>query len=270
MATSGSPVQSIDRVFDIVEELSSAPHGLALTDLSAAVSLHVSTTHRLLSALVARGYVQKDIETGKYRLTMRLFEVGSRVVGGMNLVSVSRPFLEHLAGFTGETIHLVARTGDEVVYLYKEDTSNSVIRMSSFVGLRSPMYCTAVGKCILAHLPPEEVRAIWNRTVITPFTPNTIVLFDDLAEELDRVRRQGYAMDREEHELGIVCIAAPIFDYSGRPVGAISASSPASRVDKNRIEGFSREIMASAHGVTNLLGGPLQPSSPAGQKLLPD
>ncbi|MEA4932367.1 MAG: IclR family transcriptional regulator [Lawsonibacter sp.] len=258
MATSGSPVQSIDRVFDIVEALSSASHGLTLTDLSVAVGLHVSTTHRLLSSLVARGYVRKDIETGKYRLTMRLFEVGSRVVGGMNLVSVSRPFLEHLADFTGETIHLVARDGDEVVYLYKEDTSNSVIRMSSFVGLRSPMYCTAVGKSILAYLPEGEVKTIWDRTVVTPFTPNTIIHFRDLLAELERVRRQGYALDREEHELGVLCVAAPVFDYSGAPVGAVSASAPASRIDQGRIEGFSREIMISANGVTNLLGGPIR------------
>lgn len=104
-----SPVQSIDRLFDIVEALSNAPRGMALSDLSAAVGLHTSTTHRLLAALVARGYVQKDIESGKYRLTMRLFEVGSRAVGGMNIVSLARPYLEHLAATTHEAIHLVVR-----------------------------------------------------------------------------------------------------------------------------------------------------------------
>lgn len=107
-----SPVQSIDRLFDIVEALSNAPRGMALSDLSAAVGLHTSTTHRLLAALVARGYVQKDIESGKYRLTMRLFEVGSRAVGGMNIVSLARPYLEHLAATTHEAIHLVVRDGD--------------------------------------------------------------------------------------------------------------------------------------------------------------
>ena len=109
-----SPVQSIDRLFDIVEALSNAPRGMALSDLSAAVGLHTSTTHRLLAALVARGYVQKDIESGKYRLTMRLFEVGSRAVGGMNIVSLARPYLEHLAATTHEAIHLVVRDGDIV------------------------------------------------------------------------------------------------------------------------------------------------------------
>lgn len=154
-----SPVQSIDRLFDIVEALSNAPRGMALSDLSAAVGLHTSTTHRLLAALVARGYVQKDIESGKYRLTMRLFEVGSRAVGGMNIVSLARPYLEHLAATTHEAIHLVVRDGDEVVYLYKENMGDSTVRMASFVGLRNPMYCTAVGKSILSCLPEAEVAA---------------------------------------------------------------------------------------------------------------
>lgn len=255
MATNGSPVQSINRVFDIIEALSTVSHGMLLTDLSAKVGLHVSTTHRLLSALVSRGYVQKDTETGKYRLTMRLFDVGSRVVGGLNLVSVSRPFLEHLADFTGEIIHLVVRNGDEVVYLYKEDSSNTIIRMASFVGLRSPMYCTAVGKSIMAHLPEDEARAIWDRTIVTAFTPHTIIHFSDLLLELEQIRLQGYAVDRQEHELGVFCVAAPIFDYSGTPIGAISASAPASRMEPSRVEAFAQQIIISANGITNLLGG---------------
>ncbi len=257
MASSASPVQSIDRVFDIIETLSSNSHGMALTDLSNAVRLHVSTTHRLLSALIARGYVQKDPIAGKYKLTMRLFDVGSQVVGGVNLVSIARPYLEHLADFTGETIHLVARYGDEVVYLYKEDTSNSIVRMASFVGLHNPMYCTAVGKCILAYLPEAEVREIWKRTVVTAFTPNTIIHYGALQVELEKVRAQGYAVDNEEHELGVLCIGAPIFDYSGAPVAAISSSAPLSRINAERISAYAAQIVTSANGVTNLLGGPV-------------
>ena len=208
------PVQSIDRALDIVEALSVQPHGMLLKDLSAEVGLHVSTTHRLLASLVSRGYVQKDIETGKYRLTVRLFEIGSRAISGMNLVSISRPYLEQLAAGTGETVHLVARNNDEVVYLYKEDRRESVIHMASFVGLRSPMYRTAVGKSILALLPEEEVRRIWDRSVIEPLTPNTIVRYDDLLENLAIVRQRGWAMDNEENELGVLCIAAPIKDFT--------------------------------------------------------
>lgn len=256
MVSGSSSVQSVDRAFAILEALSASPHGKSLTELSTVVGLHVSTTHRLLGALSSRGYVQKDIESGKYRLTMRLFEIGGRAVNGLNLVSISRPFLERLAGSTGETIHLVARNGDEVVYVYKEDTGSSVIRMASFVGLRRPMYCTAVGKSILAYLPDAEVEAIWNRTEIKAFTPNTIVNFPRLAAELSQVRRQGYALDREEHELGILCVAAPIFDHLGVPVAAISVSSPASRANTERVKSFSQEVIHATTSITHLLGGP--------------
>lgn len=252
------PVQSIDRVFDIIEAMSACSHGITLTELAGKVNLHVSTVHRLLSSLVLRGYVQKDIETGRYRLTMRLFEVGSRVVGGMNVVSLARPYLEHLADFTGETIHLVARYGDEVVYLYKEDNSSSVVRAASFVGLHNPMYCTGVGKSIMAYLTEEEVRAIWGRTVVTAFTPHTITRYADLLRELAQVRAQGYAVDNEEHEPGVVCVAAPFFDYSGAPSGAISVSAPAVRTPSERREVFARQVIMSANGITGLLGGTIR------------
>lgn len=255
MAANPSPVQSIDRVFDIIETLSTSSHGLALTDLASEVQLHISTTHRLLASLAARGYVQKDIETGKYRLTPRMFEIGSRVVAGMNLLSVSRPYLEQLADLTGETIHLVARHGDEVVYLYKEDTSNSIIRMASFVGLRNPMYCTAVGKSILAHLSESEVRAIWERTDVTAFTANTITRYEDLCAELKQVRTQGYAVDREEHELGVLCVAAPILDFTSSPIGAISVSAPTARMDAETLHTCAQQIIARTHSITTLLGG---------------
>ena len=249
-----SPVQSIDRLFDIVEALSNAPRGMALSDLSAAVGLHTSTTHRLLAALVARGYVQKDIESGKYRLTMRLFEVGSRAVGGMNIVSLARPYLEHLAATTHEAIHLVVRDGDEVVYLYKENMGDSTVRMASFVGLRNPMYCTAVGKSILSCLPEAEVTAIWQRTVITRFTPHTIVDYADLIAELVKARQNGWAADREEHELGVSCIAAPLLDFHGAPLGAISVSLPTARLSAEREIFFSNAVCSCARAISGLLG----------------
>ena len=249
-----SPVQSIDRLFDIIETLSGTPRGMALSDLSAAVGLHASTTHRLLAALAARGYVQKDIESGKYRLTIRMFEIGSRAVGGMNIVSLARPYLEHLAAATNEAIHLVVRDGDEVVYLYKEDMADCSIRMASFVGMRSPMYCTAVGKSILSCLPEAEVAAIWQRTVITRFTPHTIVDYGDLIAELVKARQTGWAADREEHELGVSCIAAPLLDFHGAPLGAISVSMPTARLSAELETLYANAVCACAGAISGLLG----------------
>lgn len=248
------PVQSIDRLFDVIEVLSVHPRGMALTELAGRVGLHASTTHRLLAALSERGYVQKDAETGRYRLTMRLFEIGSRVVNGMNLLSVSRPYLEHLADLTGETIHLVARDGHEVVYLYKEDTRESVVRMASFVGLRNPMYCTGVGKSILAYLPEPEVADIWLHTDITRFTAHTIVEYSDLIADLVKVRQRGWAVDREEHELGVLCVAAPILDFRQAPIGAISISAPSARMSEEKIIFGARAVCSCTKAISGLLG----------------
>lgn len=233
---------------------------MLLKDLSAEVGLHVSTTHRLLASLVSRGYVQKDIETGKYRLTVRLFEIGSRAIGGMTLVSVSRPYLERLAAETGETVHLVARNSDDVVYLYKEDRRESAIHMASFVGLRSPMYRTAVGKSILALLSEEEVRRIWDRSNIEPLTPNTIVRYDDLLENLAIIRQRGWAMDNEENELGVLCIAAPILDFTNAPIGAISVSAPAARMTSAACERYAQEVIAGTNAISRALGAPVTAS----------
>lgn len=263
MADTGTRVQSIDRVFDIIETLSTATRGMALSGIAAEVGLHVSTTHRLLNSLVSRGYVQKDSGSGKYILTAKLFEVGSRAIGTMDLLSTSRPYLEHLASLSNETIHLVARYGDEVVYLYKEEGGTSTIRMASLVGLRNPMYCTAVGKSILANLSEQEVREIWSRTAVTSLTPNTIIHLDHLLEELELVRTRGYALDREENEAGVLCIGAPLLDFCNRPIGALSISAPATRVDDEKLNYLAAEIVAHANAITRLLGGnPPTQSSP--------
>ena len=146
---------------------------------------------------------------------------------------------------------------DEVVYLYKEDRRESVIHRASFVGLRSPMYRTAVGKSILALLPEEEVRRIWDRSVIEPLTPNTIVRYDDLLENLAIVRQRGWAMDNEENELGVLCIAAPIKDFTNTPIGAISISAPAARMTFSTCERFALKVIASTNAISKALGAPV-------------
>ena len=251
------PVQSVDRVFDIIEALSSSVHGMTLSDLSIKVDLHVSTTHRLLASLVHRDYVRKDQTSGRYCLTIKMFEMGSRIVGGMNLLSIARPHLEALADYTGETVHLVLRYRDEVVYIYKEDTSNSIVQMASFVGLRNPMYCTAVGKSILSRLSEEEVRSIWSRTKTNRFTPNTIVTLSGLLKDIAEAREAGFAIDDEEHEPGVFCIASAIVDFAANPVGAISISAPAVRLDEQKISDYARQVIAHTDAISRILGGVL-------------
>ena len=249
-----SGVQSIDRIFLIMELLSMHPKGISLTEICSATSLPKGTVSRMLSALISHGYAVQEIDTKRYRLTMRLFEIGSRVAGSTNILSVARPHLERLSNLSAEAVHLVSRVKDDVIYLYKEEASNSIVRMSSFVGLRNPMYCTGVGKSILAFLPDEEIQAIWQRTDPVRFTPQTIITFSALEREIAQIRKQGYAIDNEEHEVGVRCIAAPILDFNANPVAAISLSAPASRMDAAAIEKYAPLILETAANISKYFG----------------
>lgn len=254
MAEANTPVQSLDRALDILEALSQTPQGMTLSALSAAVGLHISTTHRLVSALAARGYTTKDLLSGKYRLTLRLFAVGSRVSGVLQILEAARPLLDEFARATGEAVHLVQREGDEIAYLYKAEPFVSTVRMSSCVGMRNPMYCTGVGKSILALLPEPEVRAIWSRTQPVQYTPTTILTLPALEQELASIRKQGYALDREEHEAGVCCAAVAIRDDHGSPVAAVSISAPPERLTENLLHSALPRLGAIAGQISALLG----------------
>ena len=254
MAGRANPVQSIDRVIDILETLSSVPQGMSLSDLAEATHLHISTTHRLVGALADRGYARKDSNSGKYRLTLRLFEISRRVSTVLGMLDVSERFLEELANFSHEAVHLVERSENEVVYLYKFEPFQHVINMTSQVGSRNPMYCTGVGKSILAQLPRKEVEKIWNSTRIQAFTSQTITDLNDMYRELDLIRKRGYAFDNEEHDEGVRCIAAPIYNWERRPIGAVSISAPPSRLTDEAAEHLYPKLLETTSEISHLLG----------------
>lgn len=247
-------VQSLDRAFFILELLSNYPQGISLTEICAESNLPKGTVSRMLGTLIQHGYVLQDLDSRKYRLTLRLFEIGSRVVGGANILSIARPYLEKLSRTSEEAVHLVSRVNDEVVYLYKEEATASIVRMSSCVGLHNPMYCTGVGKSILAFLPDEEIQSIWQRTDLIQFTPNTIMTFDKMQEEIAMIRERGYAIDNEEHELGVRCIAAPILDFNFSPVAAISISAPCEHMDEAKIEQYIPMLLDAAKNISRYYG----------------
>ena len=254
MARKGVPVQSIDRVFDIMEKLSTHSRGILLTELAAEVSLPKSTVYRLLVSLTNKGYAVKESDNGKYRLTMRLFEIGSRAAGVRDMLATIRPCLDQLAETTGEVVHFVKRDGGSVIYIYKLDTSSASVRMTSAVGVRNPMYCTGVGKAILSHLPEAEALAIWNATDIRRHTEQTITTFARMEQEMKCIAQNGYALDNEEHELGVCCVAAPVYDYSDRPAYAVSVSAPSTRMNEQRIQIIAPMIIRVATEISRLLG----------------
>ena len=276
--SSNAPVQSVDRILDIMELLSLYPSGLLLRDLAQVSKLHTSTVHRLLSCLIARGYARNprgrrrtacfavppgppDPRSGKYCLTLRFFEIGCAASGALDLVAVAREQLDELSDFSKEVVHLVKRDGLSVVYLYKAEPSQSLVRMSSRVGGRNPLYCTAVGRSILANLPEDEVNEIWELSDITPVTSKTITNLEALKSQLAIAKKKGYAIDNEENEEGVYCLAAPIFNWKGEPIAAISVSAPLNRmVDENKAR-ILPVLIKTAQNISYQLGY-IQPEMP--------
>lgn len=230
--TEKSGVQSVERIFQLIESLAAHPAGAGLQRLAQDTDLAKSTVHRLLASLVSLGYAAQD-ENGRYRLTLKMFELSSGIVNSMDIMDVAKVHLERLAQRTGEAVHLVIRDGQDIVYIYK--TESGPMRMSSRVGLRSPLYCTGVGKAILATLPADEVTNIWQHTTPQKLTTHTIVEFDALQAQLAEVRTNGYAIDDEENELGVRCVAVAIPGVGGRADSAFSISGLAPYMTPERI-----------------------------------
>ena len=245
-------VQSVARIFELIEVLAAHPAGASLQQLAAEADLAKSTAHRLLGSLVALGYAMQDGVSAKYRLTLKMFEISSGIVNSMDVMSVAKIHLERLAQRTGEAVHLVIRDGKDIVYIYK--TESGPMRMSSRMGLRSPLYCTGVGKAILATLPPNEVERVWKASKIVKLTAHTIVTYDDLLAQLDTVRACGYAIDDEENELGVRCVALAIPGHGGKADSAFSISGLAPYMTAERIRRIAALALETRDDILRDLG----------------
>lgn len=252
-----NPIQSADRIFTIMEAL--ADNGpMRIIDLSDRLGLHKSTVHRLLASLISMGYVTQDERSGAYYLTFKLVELAGKVLQNTDILTVVHPYISLLSESCDETVHFVQRTGPNVVYLEKLESQSvkaRAFRLSSQVGLTRPMYCSAVGKAILAHLPEGEVDLIWSSSDIRRKTEFTITDLAVLKTELAHIRECGYALDNQENELGIRCIAVPVFDHAGRPTYALSISTLVGSMPDERIESLAGLLRNTAKGISEVLGG---------------
>lgn len=246
-------IQSVERTLKILELLSDYNEGLRVADISEETGLNKSTVHRMLSTLSICNYVFQDPETRRYRLTFKLFELGNKKLKDVNLVTVSKQYTKSLMEITNEVVHLTIRDGNEVVYIDKVEASNT-IRMASSIGKRGQMYCTSVGKCILAHLPENEIKMIWDSSPIEELTKNTVISYEKLENELKKIRVQGYSIDNEENELGVRCIGAPIFNSEGQVEAAISVSGPTTRVTIAKVEKIAQQVKNHAYFISKELG----------------
>lgn len=246
-------VQSIDRALLLLEIV--AEHdGISLTELTKLSTLNKTTVHRLLATLVANGYVEQNPKTGHYGLTFKLFQLGNKKIEKVDSLRVARRIISDLSNKIGETVHLVVEDNKEVVYIDKFEPTNVSFRMHSRVGKRAPMYCTAVGKALLAHYPDETIKKIWDETDIKALTPKTITDYSTFIEEIAKIRSLGYAIDDEENEMGIYCISSVFYNHLGKIEGAISISIPMARIISNTPEYYIEKVLESCQKISQLLG----------------
>ncbi|HLH68572.1 MAG TPA: IclR family transcriptional regulator [Candidatus Dormibacteraeota bacterium] len=245
-------LESADRVLRVLEAFSPTKRDLTLSEIADQLGLPRSSVHRLLAVLIAHGFIERDPATRRYRLGIRLFEIGSIVIHQRGLHSAAHPVVEELSVSTGETCHLAVLSGIEAVYVYKIEGASSII-MSSRVGGRAPAHCTSIGKVLLAWSGREVVEQVVAGG-LRPYTLNTITSPEQLEVELERVRAQGYAIDVEEYERGLCCIAAPVRDHSGAVIAALGLAGPRSRLGPRRLTELAGPVRAAADAVSRNLG----------------
>lgn len=246
-------VQSVDRALTILDVLSDGE--MSLNDIKNKADLNKSTAHRLLQTLIYKGFVTQTSQDGHYALTTKLIQIGQKLVEDMDIIELAKPVMNHLSEATGEVIHLVVIDGKEAVYIDKIESKGS-IRMYSYVGKRIPLFSSAVGKAYMAFSDQEEVDLIWEDLIqnLKKFTEKTLHTEEALKRDLIDVRKRGYAIDDEENEMGIICVAAPIYNHRGKIQYALSVSTPKFKMDFNRLEKFGRLVQEAGENISEMLG----------------
>jgi len=246
-------IQVLDRALAVLEILAREGPDLSLAEISEKLQLYKSTAHRLIMVLERYRLIEKNSVSGRYRLGLKLFELGTKAISQLDLRERAHPLLERVVLETGETVHLCIRDEAEVVYLDKVEPERSV-RMACSVGRRNPAYATSVGKAMMAYLSDAEVETLVRKQGLKPLTRNTIVTLCELKTELARIRERGYAIDDEEIEEGVRCVGCVVRGHSGEPVAAISVSGPAFRVTKEKVEHLAKPVVAAAGALSASLG----------------
>jgi len=259
-AESAHPVTAVVRAAAILRAFTHERPTLHFSEIADAVALPKSTTHRLLSTLIDVGFMEQR-QDGTYALGIGLFEVGSLAFANVNLRAVAQPFVRQLMDETEETVHVGVLDAFAVVSLEQASSPHS-LRAEVYVGKRAPLHCTAVGKAILAYLDDPVWLGRFGTRTLERHTEVTIVDHGELRSELAAIRRRGYAIDNEEHEVGVRCVGAPIRDASGAVVGSLSISGPSARVTPDAVDGLSRRLLQVTGQISSLLGyAPLGGSS---------
>ncbi len=245
-------VQALDRAFSVLELLAESPSPLGLAQVAVSLQLHKSTAHRFLMVLERHRMVERTAG-GKFRLGLRLFDYGNRAIEQYDLRDRSRPYLQKLVAETEETAHLCILEQAHIIYLDKQEPARSV-RMTSRIGMSNPVHCTAVGKAILALSSPTRLEEVLAKATYEGFTTKTHTSRESLMKDLERIRRRGYAVDDEEREAGVRCIAVAILDDRARPVAAVSVSGPSFRITAQKVPVIAQRLLHCVRSIAIDMG----------------
>lgn len=245
-------INSLQRGLSLLNLFAGAETTLSFAQVAGISGLPSSTLHRFLVNLQSAGYLSCD-DGGNYRLGVSCVLLGQAAIGSLDVRLMSRPYLQELNRRTRETIHLTVRDGAAAVYVEKIDSPEQ-LRIHSRIGASVPLHCTAVGKVLLAYLPSSEQAAILERLELKRCTVNTVGNLQELQGELERVRKNGYALDLEEHEAHIRCAAAPIWDHAGAIHASLSITGPAVRMTMARLRELAPLIQKAGLEISRELG----------------
>ena len=246
-------INSILRAGGILKTFAEGKGSFTLREMAQFMKLDRSTTYRILLSLEKCGLVEKDEKAGAYSLGLGAFEIGSAYQRRADFVPIAKPFMEELALKAQETVNLAVLSETEILYLDKVDSPRSVGVMSK-IGQRNPVYCTSLGKSLLAFQSEEDQARIIGEIEFRPLTPHTITSQKDFLKEMKQIRLQGYALDRREIEEDVECIAAPIRNHIGHAVAAISISGPQKKIQTPREKEYVGWVTEAAERISSRLG----------------
>ncbi len=245
-------VKSLKKALDLLECFTVRTPELGITELSDRLGLYKSNVHNIISTFEKSGYIEKNPDNSKYRLGMKILELSYIINSSLGLHKIVHPFISALSNEVNEVVYFAIPKDPLILYLEGVYPSYSY-SARSMVGETAEMYCTSLGKAILAHLPEERrIRAIEEQSM-TEFTPTTIVDRQVLLQELEHIRQTGYSIDNMEHEFGIKCLGMPVFHRDGSLLGAISISGPSLRIDDTAVERYVQLLLNCAHEISQRL-----------------
>ncbi len=249
------PLSSVEKALKILQTFTAETPELGLTEIARRLRSHKSSVFRILATLLSEGFVEKNPHTHKYRIGLKLIEIAQRSLDGFDWLAEASPFIEKLSREINEIVHLSILDQGEVVYLDKKgDGQGQGLTVSTRKGGRDPAHSCAMGKVLLAGLPPEERKRVLSSMPLVRRTPNTITDRATLERELEKVRKRGYAVDHEESFPGIQCVAAPIQNHQGKVIAAISATVPTPRMTKERMTEITRLVRETARSISERIG----------------